>query len=104
MFKVDVKTPERRHFRDDGVFSVNFEHISSFLLFLFLFLFTITLGMYVFVERNQINKNISVQITISFIFQFHKTSILLSWLTSKEETRLKLAIKTGLMCGFIQIR
>lgn len=99
MFKVDVKTPERRHFRDDGVFSVNFEHISSFLLFLLL-----TLGMYVFAERNQINKNISVHITISFIFQFHKTSILLSWLTSKEETRLKLAIKTGLMCGFIQIR
>ena len=99
MFKVDVKTPERRHFRDDGVFSVNFEHISSFLLFLLL-----TLGMYVFAERSQINKNISVQITISFIFQFHKTSILLSWLTSKEETRLKLAIKTGLMCGFIQIR
>ena len=99
MFKVDVKTPERRHFRDDGVFSVNFEHISSFLLFLLL-----TLGMYVFAERNQINKNISVHITISFIFQFHKTSILLSWLTSKEETRLKLAIKSGLMCGFIQIR
>lgn len=99
MFKVDVKTPERRHFRDDGVFSVNFEHISSFLLFLLL-----TLGMYVFAERNQINKNISVHITISFIFQFHKTSILLSSLTSKEETRLKLAIKTGLMCGFIQIR
>ena len=99
MFKVDLKTPERRHFRDDGVFSVNFEYISSFLLFLLL-----TLGMYVFAERNQINKNISVQITISFIFQFHKTSILLSWLTSKEETRLKLAIKSGLMCGFIQIR
>lgn len=99
MFKVDLKTPERRHFRDDGVFSVNFEHISSFLLFLLL-----TLGIYVFAERNQINKNISVHITISFIFQFHKTSILLSWLTSKEETRLKLAIKTGLMCGFIQIR
>lgn len=99
MFKVDLKTPERRHFRDDGVFSVNFEHISSFLLFLLL-----TLGMYVFAERNQINKNISVHITISFIFQFHKTSILLSSLTSKEETRLKLAIKTGLMCGFIQIR
>ena len=99
MFKVDLKTPERRHFRDDGVFSVNFEHISSFLLFLLL-----TLGMYVFAERNQINKNISVHITISFIFQFHKTSILLSWLTSKEETRLKLAIKSGLMCGFIQIR
>ena len=99
MFKVDLKTPERRHFRDDGVFSVNFEHISSFLLFLLL-----TLGMYVFAERSQINKNISVQITISFIFQFHKTSILLSWLTSKEETRLKLAIKSGLMCGFIQIR
>ena len=100
MFKVDVKTLERLHFRDDGVFSVNFQHISSF----FLFFLLLTLGMYVFAERNQINKNISVHITISFIFQFHKTSILLSWLTSKEETRLKLAIKTGLMCGFIQIR
>ena len=82
-----------------GVFSVNFEHISSF----FLFFLLLTLGMYVFAERNQI-KNISVHITVSFIFQFHKTLILLLWLTSKEETCLKLAIKTGLMCGFIQIR
>ena len=48
--------------------------------------------MYVFAERNQI-KNISVHITVSFIFQFHKTLILLLWLTSKEETCLKLAIK-----------
>ena len=60
--------------------------------------------MYVFAERNQINKNISFHITVSFIFQFHKTLILLLWLTSKEETCLKLAVKTGLMCGFIQIR
>ena len=30
MLKVSTKTPERRHWRRSGVFTVNFEHISHF--------------------------------------------------------------------------
>ena len=32
MFKVNIKTPERRHWRRSGVFIVNFEHISHLAL------------------------------------------------------------------------
>ena len=37
MFKVNIKTPERRHWRRSGVFIVNFEHI-SYLVLVFLLL------------------------------------------------------------------
>ena len=32
MFKVNNKTPERRKWRHSGVFIINFEHISHFVL------------------------------------------------------------------------
>ena len=35
--KLIIKTSERRHWRRSGVFIVNFEHISHFLVFVFYF-------------------------------------------------------------------
>ena len=37
MFKVNNKTPDRRHWRRSGVFIVNFEHISHLSLVFLLF-------------------------------------------------------------------
>ena len=41
--KLIIKTSERRHWRRSGVFIVNFEHISHFLVFVF---FTLNMQMF----------------------------------------------------------
>ena len=41
MFKINKKTPERSYWRRSGVFVVNFEHISQFILVLLLLILNI---------------------------------------------------------------
>ena len=43
MFKVNKKTPERRHWRRCGVFIVNFEHISHLVLVFLLLILNMSL-------------------------------------------------------------
>ena len=66
MFKVNNKTPERRHF---GVFIVNFEYISHF----FLVLLLLTLSMYLFSGDVLLSKLAKLRI---------KTVVKFIWLTA----------------------
>ena len=68
--ELTIKTPEQRHWRRFGVFIVNFEHISQFLLVFLL----LTWSMYLFVVMlSQEN-----QVTVMIQNDFRKT-ILTFW-------------------------